>query len=170
MGSWEWTWIYLDKLWWVSLRVLNLAVSPILFCGASPSCISDGINFSQLEDCIMASILLGKKSREKEQKNGKWAPGIIKNKVLNWKFHSKNKNKNSGTISGKSVELHIPSGNIVYFKTALQRKSWHIWIYMSLVFSKPKRQDKRKRERDVMTWFVYKKEQVQLKYVFVIQL
>ena len=29
---------------------------------------------------------------------------------------------------------------------------------------------KKERERDVMTWFVYKKEQVQLKYVFVIQL
>ena len=56
----------------MNLRVLNLsslytslAVSPILYCGASPSCISDGINFSQLKDCIMASILLGKNLREK---------------------------------------------------------------------------------------------------------
>lgn len=68
--------------------------------------------------------------REKEQKNGIWAPGIIKNKVLSWKFHSKNKNKNSGTISGKSLELSIPSGNIFYSKIALQRKSWHLDIYV----------------------------------------
>lgn len=56
----------------MNLRVLNLsslyaslAVLPILYCGASPSYISDGIIFSQLEDCIMASTLLGKKNRER---------------------------------------------------------------------------------------------------------
>lgn len=59
----------------MNLRVLNLsslyaslAVLPILYSGAIPSCISDGIIFSQLEDCIMASTLLGKKkSRENSE-------------------------------------------------------------------------------------------------------
>lgn len=31
--------------------------------------------------------------------NGLWVLGIIRNKALDWRFHSKNKNKNSGTIT-----------------------------------------------------------------------